>query len=244
MQGQCVATGSTLNSAICGGDTFYVGPNAHTQAGAYSDTLTNADGCDSVVTLTLIVNHRYNDTLVQNICTGDSFSFAGIWHRTAGYYYDSLVTVNGCDSIIALNLIVNPPVTQTIHDTICTGDTVNFNGHAYTTTGIRRDTLTTVNGCDSIVVLNLIVRPILTSSISRSICRGGNFDFNGRNITAAGTYKDTLTTSLGCDSVVTLTLSYTADIPHYINAAICHGENYVFHGNTLTYSGVYRDTLW
>lgn len=52
----CVATDSSLTQSICSGDTFYVGHFAHTQAGNYSDTITNAGGCDSIVSLTLTVN--------------------------------------------------------------------------------------------------------------------------------------------------------------------------------------------
>jgi hypothetical protein len=52
----CIATGSNLTQAICAGDTFYVGHFAHTQAGNYTDTLTNVGGCDSIVSLTLVVN--------------------------------------------------------------------------------------------------------------------------------------------------------------------------------------------
>ncbi len=239
----CLQSDTTLNNTICAGDTFYVGAIAHTQAGSFSDTLSNVSGCDSVVTLNLTVNPAYKDTLNQNICAGDSFAFAGVWHHTAGYFTDSLTTINGCDSVVTLNLMISPVYNLAFHDTICAGDTIDFFGHVYTTSGVHRDTLSTVNGCDSIVTLNLVVRPMLSGSITGSICHGGVYNFNGRNLTVAGNYKDTVTTLLGCDSVITLALSFSSDVPNYVSASICHGENYLFHGNSLTYSGVYSDTL-
>jgi hypothetical protein len=191
-QATCLVTDSTITTSICSGDTFYVGTHAHTVTNTYSDTLVNAAGCDSIVTL---------------------------------------------------NLTVIAPIRTALGDTICTGDTVYFNGHAYTTSGTHNDTLTALSGCDSIVTMNILVRPVLTSAISQSICQGGSYNFNGNVLTMTGTYKDTLTNAVGCDSVVTLTLSYTSDVPHYISATICAGNTYVYNGVTLVYSGVYSDTL-
>ena len=40
-----------------------------------------------------------------------------------------------------------------------------------------------------------------------TICTGSTYNFNGTMLSAAGVYKDTLTNSVGCDSIVTLNLS-------------------------------------
>ena len=33
----------------------------------------------------------------------------------SGNYYDTLINVNGCDSIVLINLTLNPPVSATIN---------------------------------------------------------------------------------------------------------------------------------
>jgi hypothetical protein len=43
-------------------------------------------------------------------------------------------------------------------------------------------------------------------SLTEKICAGTTYDFNGRILSIAGEYKDTLTTVGGCDSIITLTL--------------------------------------
>jgi Secretion system C-terminal sorting domain len=184
-----------------------------------------------------------DSTITASICSGDTFYVGTFAHTQTNIYSDTLVNFMGCDSIVTLNLTVIAPIHTTVGDTICTGDTVYFNGHGYTTSGTHKDTLTAVTGCDSIVTMNIFVRPILHSATNQSICRGGSFNFYGVTITQPGTYKDTLTTPTGCDSVITLTLSYSADVPHYVNATICAGNTYVFNGDTLIYSGTYNDTL-
>ena len=243
-QAICLNTDSTITTSICNGDTFFVGTHAYTQTNTYSDTLTNSMGCDSIVTLNLTVFQPIVIAISDSICSGDTLHFNGKNLTAGGSYADTLTAfTTGCDSITNLTLNIIAPFRTTIGDTICTGDTAYFNGRAYTASGTHKDTLTSMKGCDSIITFNLLVRPVLTGSIIQSICRGGSFTFNGNTVSQAGTYKDTLTTMLGCDSVVTLTLTYNPDVPNNISASICQGNSYIFNGHILVYSGVYNDTL-
>ena len=61
--------------------------------------------------------------------------------NTTGIYTDTLSTSNGCDSVLTINLTVNPAATNTITQTICAGDSIVVAGTTYTTTGIYTDTL-------------------------------------------------------------------------------------------------------
>jgi hypothetical protein len=81
-----------------------------------------------------------------------------------------------------------------------------------TTAGTYKDTLSSSTGCDSIVTLNLSVRPASIGIINRTIVSGSSYPFNGVNLTQPGTYLDTLTNIYGCDSTVTLKLSVNTDI--------------------------------
>jgi hypothetical protein len=67
-------------------------------------TLTNAVGCDSVVTLYLTINHSTVDTIVTS-ATG-SYEWQGYVLDSSGTYLDSLQTVDGCDSILVLQLTI------------------------------------------------------------------------------------------------------------------------------------------
>jgi len=83
----CVTDSISIAHSICAGDTFYVGNFAHTQAGNYTDTLTNAGGCDSVVSLTLTVNQ-----LPAVSFSWDSLVTAGdVWWFTQSLTQDSFV---------------------------------------------------------------------------------------------------------------------------------------------------------
>src|ERR1019366_9220518 len=122
-------------------------------------------------------------------------------------YTDTLTGVNGCDSIVTLNLTVRQLSSRFINATICSNSSYPFNGQNLNTAGTYTDTLTGANGCDSIVTLTLTVNQITASTINASICAGGDYNFNGQFLTTGGTYHDTLTGSNGCDSIVPLNLT-------------------------------------
>jgi len=80
-------------------------------------------------------------------------------------------------------------------------------------------------------------------SYDKQICIGYSYFFDGQYLTTSGTYTKTETTSLGCDSVVTVNLSAQEYLTYEYDEHICLGNSYMFNGRRLTSSGVYKDML-
>lgn len=157
----------SISQTICGNQTYLFNGRELSIAGEYFDTLTTVGGCDSIVMLNLQVNLAYSVSQSQSICEGNSAFFAGEELTKAGIYIDSLQTLAGCDSIITLNLAVNPSYLGSVDAEICQGETYDFRGRQLSVTGQYVDSLTTATGCDSILICNLVVhnrpeRPIVT----------------------------------------------------------------------------------
>ncbi len=77
--------------------------------------LVSSQGCDSIVTLNLIVNPTKRITFSDAIYQGQTYFRHGFIlpaQNTVGTFthYLNLITTWGCDSIIALNLTVNPKI--------------------------------------------------------------------------------------------------------------------------------------
>ena len=71
-------------------------------------------------------------------------------------------SVAGCDSIVTYKLNVLEKMFTMLNDTIQEGEVYNQNGFTnLTEEGIYKDTLQAVGGCDSIVVLTLVVEPFV-----------------------------------------------------------------------------------
>jgi surface protein len=91
----------------------------------------------------------------SNIATCNSYPFNGQVYTASGTYLDTLVSANGCDSIVTLNLTILQPTFNTINETACSS--YLFNGQSLTSSGMYYDTLVNANGCDSILSLNLTI---------------------------------------------------------------------------------------
>lgn len=125
----------------------------------------------------------------------------------------------------------------------CAGTPYNFYNQQLTTAGVYTETIQTSYGCDSVVTLTLSIVQPDTVTITKGLCSGGSYTFDGQQLTTSGTYQATFTNSGGCDSLVTLNLSIGTSISITLNEHICDGEIYVHQGQNLTTTGIYADTF-
>ena len=236
-------TARTINTSICPGSFYLFNGINRTTAGVYKDTLVNSVGCDSFLTLNLTMFATSSGTFNDTICYGTRYLFNGLYRTASGTYFDTLRNVNGCDSFLTLNLTVRVRSSGTFNDTICYATRYLFNGVYRIASGPYLDTLRNIYGCDSFVTLNLTVRPSSNSTIIDTICSNEFYFFNGSNRITTGTYLDTFTNSVGCDSVVTLRLTVRPTSVRTINESICSNEFYLFNGINRNTTGIYLDTF-
>jgi hypothetical protein len=236
-------TSSTvLTASICKGTPYEFNGQSLTESGTYVALLTSANGCDSTVTLDLTVRPTHVTTLTQSICDGQNYNFNGQPLTATGVYSDTLVSANGCDSLVFLYLYVLPVVSTHLSATICANETYTFLGTELHTSGTYMDILPSQNGCDSTVTLTLTVLPVAVTSTNAIICSGQTIDFNGSVLGAPGDYTVHLTAYNGCDSAVTLHLAVLESPSTEIQASICAGGTYAYNGASLDATGIYHFT--
>ena len=81
--------------------------------------------------------------------------------------------------------------------------------------------------------------PIIRNTVDVLICEGKSYSFAGTQISEPGMYIDTLVSTLGCDSIVTLNLEYYGAEKDTIIAYLVEGDSYEFNGKSYTEEGVY-----
>ncbi|MFM7747367.1 MAG: hypothetical protein ACKO7X_05545, partial [Bacteroidota bacterium] len=234
---------SSITASICQGQTYTFSSQTLTSSGTYTNTLTAANGCDSVVTLNLTVLPNSSSSMDASICDGQSYSFGSQTLTTSGTYTNTVTAANGCDSVVTLNLTVLPNSSSSMDASICDGQSYSFGSQTLTTGGTYTNTVTAANGCDSMVTLNLTVLPNSSSSMDASICDGQSYTFGSQTLTTGGTYTNTVTAANGCDSVITLTLQVNPISNTNLNAEICQGSTYNFGSQSITTSGTYTLNL-
>ena len=188
-------------------------------AGTYSVTGTDANGCTSTATQTVMVNPTYNIPLSHSMCQGESYNFYGQNITAAGTYTHTLQTVNGCDSVLTLVVTLEalPTAAITGNPVLCEGEstTLTANGgisYAWSNgstsssvsvdqSGVYTVTATNVEGCSATANVTVTVNslPNITVSGNTTICEGGS-----TTLTASG--AETYSWSTG-DNTVSVTIS-------------------------------------
>ena len=148
--------------AICFGDSIFIAGAYRKSAGVYQQNLNTKNGCDSIIETTLTVNPVFFKADTITICLGDSAYIAGKYYYTHTVVIQNFNTSKGCDSTIQTTLIVNPTHLSTKAISLCSGDSVLIGSNYIKTMGVYYDTLSTTNGCDSIVVTTVSVNTINT----------------------------------------------------------------------------------
>lgn len=233
--------------SICEGDSLLLFGAYRSTAGLYTDSLTSVHGCDSVITQILNINPVYEITEAPSfICDGESILVFGVEVSEAGTYYDSLLTVNGCDSVRVKTVIVNPAYfteLDPIH--LCEGDSVMVFDNYQSAGGIYYDSLLTEAGCDSVFAREIIIESIHVTNLDLiSICEGDSVFVFDTYYSESGLFLDTVTSIYGCDSIliqeVIVNPVYSVELePIYI----CEGDSTLIFGNYQSIGGYYSDTL-
>ena len=228
----------TVRHEMCEGSDYLFNGVRYTEDGIYTDTLTTANGCDSIVTLILKVNKSIYVRVPVDIYEGESYKFYDDTYTTSGTYRHYGTTDAGCDSIVELFLTVHKDVDTIV--TVCQSELpytwVNkWSGKTKLLyqAGKYRDDTTYVNGVRTFFTLQLVVNEPLFDTIRTSICEGDDYYFNGVQYKEAGVYRDTLRAANGCDSIETLILTVNKPYYNIIREDILEGSYYVFYGDTL-----------
>lgn len=97
----------------------------------------------------------FDEPEVVSICEGESYLFGTRELTRTGFYQDSFITQNNCDSIASVDLTVISQQVDTVSVAIVQGDSYQFANQSFTETGDYPLKLTSSLGCDSLVLLQL-----------------------------------------------------------------------------------------
>ena len=207
-------------------------------------SLTSSSGCDSTVTTTIDINPEYNISESFSVCSGNSYTFpdgtivANIISQVV--HVSNLATYNGCDSIITTTINIYPVYDLSESFSVCSGNSYTFHDGTVveniTSQVVHVSSLTSADGCDSIITTTINIYPVYDISESFSICPGESYTFpdgtTNMNITSQLVHVSSLSSSDGCDSVVTTTIDINPEYDISESFSVCPGENYTFPDGT------------
>jgi hypothetical protein len=236
---------SNIETALCQGN-FLSPSRKYTWdvPGIYTDTIPNARGYDSIITIQLRTNktfsymHRMECDLDYYVSPSGKYTWI-----SSGIYYDTLVNNIGCDSIVRVQLGLFPPSSGKKNIQSCHSYKSPSGKYIWTSSGIYYDTLISSTGCVSPVTIDLEILKHSTSSFSTQACHEYVSPSGKYTWTSSGVYLDTLINGVGCDSILTIDLEILK-ISFSQHTAITCGQHISPSGKyTWTSSGTYYDTL-
>ena len=189
---------------------------------------TNASGCDSAVTLYLVINRGDTSGHVELAC--DEFVWNMIHYTADDTITDIHYDENGCVAIDTIYLTVNDRARTTVYDTACDTYTWDFNGQTYTTSQTITDTVPGSNGCDSIVTLHLTVNYHTNLRVDTTVCDAYTWHdqtYTASTIDTVGYYNND-----GCPSRDTLHLTIRHNSNTLYTDTVC--DSVRWHGMLLT----------
>ena len=241
----------TISNSVSGTDTqvacesyTWIDGNTYT---ASNNTATftipngSVNGCDSLVTLDLIINNSVSGTDTQVACgsytwiDGNTYTSS---NNTATFTIPN-GSVNGCDSIVTLDLTINNSVSGTDTQVAC-GSYTWIDGNTYTTSN-NSATFNIVggaaNGCDSLVILDLTINNSVSGTDTQVAC--GSYTWIDGNTYTTSNNSATFTipngSVNGCDSIVTLDLTINNSVSGTDTQVACGSYTWI-DGNTYTAS--------
>lgn len=201
--------------AICAGNSITHDGTVMTETGIYTFYYTSVDGCDSNYTISLQVTEYIEYPIHASVCENESYSFFDSLIFDPGVYYH-LVDGEDCDTMYILTLSHWPTHRQVQTISLCNNKLpythlgINIPYGTSSTTHFDSVMLSTSQGCDSLIVLNIEISDTSRTDLDTFVCYGTVFDFGHHTITTPGDYTLILENAVGCDSFIVLHAAYSA----------------------------------
>lgn len=191
-------------------DTIYI-PTLTEDATFYVSTYNTTSDIESPerIAIHVSVSIGYMEEEFVTVCPSE---LPYIWndeeYYTSGTHTIYVPMEGGCDSSVVLHLTVSQRYFVGDYAAVCENDLpYEWNGITFNEAGVQTVTLSTVDGCDSVVTMRLAVMPTYNEEETIEICESElPYMWNETEITEAGTQMVTFVSEGGCDSVVTLTV--------------------------------------
>ena len=217
-------------------DQYEWNGQVYTESGDYEYRTTTDAGCERVEVLHLTINRSEREDFYETAC--DEY----YWWRDGNVYYESgtyehhTTTIDGCERVEVLHLIINHSEREEYWVTAC--DEYEWHGQVYTDSGDYEFRTTTDQGCERVEVLHLTINRSKHEEYWETAC--DQYEWHGQVYTESGDYEFRTTTDQGCEHIEILRLTiYHSEYEEYTVTAC---DEYWWHDNLYTESGDYTYT--
>lgn len=236
-----------LNESICENESFIVNDITYNETINDVIYLQNKDLCDSIIYLDLLVNDNYSIPNQIVLCPSEVYTTAqGTVIAEDSIYIESLLSINGCDSINLINIVFRDSYEEDVFYIGCKGDgySIDIEGAIYNESNpVGVVPLYSVFGCDSIIYIDLQFREVDTTYLVEAICEGETFMVGSIEYDKTEFLEIALLNQSLCDSIIYLDLIANETYSTQVSIDLCPGEEYVTPEGISITEGSYIELL-
>lgn len=237
-------TTNALSVTECTAYQVPSGDSTYTTVGNYTvmDTIANAAGCDSILTIDITIIGPIQNTISVEACDSYTVPSGDETYTESGQYQDTIPSVNNCDSVLTIDLTILNKSFRGIVIDVCDSFVAPSNPNkVFYTSGTKFDTLVNSIGCDSVLFIDLTIRNKTFDTIAVTRCDTYTTPTGSATYTSSGTYFDTTLNSVNCDSITVINLTILESTTDTIQVTVCDTYTAQFSGAVYDQSGLYTD---
>ena len=239
-----------LLSTLCAGDSLVVNGTVYNEANPEGTEVlpgASVNGCDSIVNISLNFYPPAMGAFFSTLCPGESMAIGGLVFDENNPNGTAVIpggSSTGCDSTVVVNLDFYPPAVNDLSAELCDGASLTVNGTVYNEANPQGTEVlpgASVNGCDSIVNINLSFAPPVVVNLDTSLCQGAFIYVNGNLYDASnpnGTEVVPNGSVNGCDSTILVSLSYYPPAVGYLDTILQPGESIIVNGTLYDHTNL------
>lgn len=239
----CATSEENITQTLC------IGQEIRINGVTYNETNPNGEqritagdqyGCDSLIRVDLTFQDAVDSLIDQTLCYDDFILANGQRYdrnRNTGTETIANGNINGCDSMITINLDFLPEVVNDINDTYCGDEEITIGSQVFDS-GNPTGTVTlpnaSINGCDSTINVNLTFLANVATDYRPQLCWGQSIRVGTEVFTQARTNGRVIfpgEAANGCDSIVNVAIEIVSEINNDVDLQLCQDDFRIFNGN-------------
>ena len=197
----------TIYVAVCWGVSYQFWGMTITETGQYS--YVDMENCVEHILIFTVLSSALT-TIFDTICMGDTLFWEDSAFSVEGIYTLTLITPNGCDSIVNLQLNCLPSYRIEVSDTLPIGTQYAIGDTAFTAPSRYEYRMSSRYGCDSVLDIRLSCITYKDTTICASSLP---FVWDSLLFNEAGVRHFSFVNQVGTDSIITYTLR-VREMPH------------------------------
>lgn len=230
-----VGTGDgTFNDNTTAATIYTLGNEDINNGGTILSVAGNSNCGETNQTVQVILDTLAIVPVTLETCQGQTVDYAGTTLSIGDIQDFTFQNSVGCDSIVSVTVMALPTSSEALTLETCQGQTIDYAGTTLAAGDVQDFTFTNSSGCDSIVSVTVIALPTSNEALTLQTCQGQTIDYAGVTLGVGDIQDFTFPNSLGCDSIVSVTVTGWPSTREELTFETCTGQAIEYNGVNLS----------